>query len=367
MVLILLVALFAICSLAVDYGRVQSAKTELRAAVDAAARYAASGISDGTADDKAILQASKNPVNGSALILNAADIDAGNWNATTKVFTASATPLNAVRVRGSCTAAKGNAVPLAFASIIGKDSCDISASAVATKSQAIDYALVGLDSINMIGSSIVDSYNSDYGPYSSAGAKSNASIASNGDIGLNGSPQIKGDADYGMGKSITIGNAAAVTGTVSELTEPLNSPAIKLPASYTDLGSYSAGSNSVLTAGNYYATSFSVSNKAKLTLSGDVTIYINGPLSLQGNVVISDGKPKRFGLRVISGAAVSVGGNGSIIADVYAPHSPLTIGGTGDVYGRYIGKSISTSGTGRIHYDEAIPRLIRKSPIVLVE
>lgn len=363
---ILLVALIGFCSLAVDYGRVQVAKTELQGAADAAALCGVTGLSDGTAVARAISAAASNTVDATSVSIVAEDVATGNWNATTREFTPGGTPANAVRVSASRTAAKSNAVPLVFGAVLGKNNCDVHATAIATGSLSTDYALVGVDWVTMGGSSQLDSYHSDNGPYSSATSRSNAAVASNGNITLSGSSTIKGDADYGIGKTFSMGNASTVTGTVRELTEPLVTPAVTLPASYVSLGAYTAPGSATLSAGTYYATSFSVPDKSTLTINGDVIVYVNGTLSLQGNVSIAGQKPQRFAVRVMSNAAVSVGGNGSIIADVYAPQSALTIGGTGDVYGRYIGKSIATSGTGRIHFDEAIPRLIRKSPISLV-
>ena len=46
-VVVTLPVLMGFCSLAVDWGRVQVVKTELRRAADAAARYAAPALSDG--------------------------------------------------------------------------------------------------------------------------------------------------------------------------------------------------------------------------------------------------------------------------------------------------------------------------------
>src|SRR5687768_7115077 len=85
--IIILIALLGFSSLAVDYGRVQLAKAELQDVADAAARYAAQGVYDGTADAKAIAAAVTNEVDGSSLVLSSDDIDLGNWNSATLVFT----------------------------------------------------------------------------------------------------------------------------------------------------------------------------------------------------------------------------------------------------------------------------------------
>lgn len=125
-----MVALTGFVSLAVDLGRAQVAKTELRRAADGAARYAASGISDGTTLSKAIAVASANTVDGSPLVLQASDVTAGTWDSTTRTFTAGGWTPNAVRVVAVRNTARGTAIPLVFAKAIGKSSIDLSATAI---------------------------------------------------------------------------------------------------------------------------------------------------------------------------------------------------------------------------------------------
>src|SRR5437588_12656390 len=91
--MIALTALMGFCSLAVDWGRVQVGKTQLRRAADAAARYGATGISDGTAVARAIAAAKDNVVDGSPLVLQPGDVEVGNWLPGVG-FTANAGPLN---------------------------------------------------------------------------------------------------------------------------------------------------------------------------------------------------------------------------------------------------------------------------------
>ena len=70
--IILLTALIGMSSLGVDYARVQLAKTELQRGADAAARYAASTLSSGTATARsnAVACAAQNTVDGQSLVLD---------------------------------------------------------------------------------------------------------------------------------------------------------------------------------------------------------------------------------------------------------------------------------------------------------
>jgi uncharacterized membrane protein len=102
--LVVLPAMLAICSLAVDYARVQVAKTQLIAVTDAAARAGAINIQNGNSVAKAQAVAAANKVDGSAMTLLTSDISVGNWSGGT--FTAGGTPNNAVRITTERSAAR---------------------------------------------------------------------------------------------------------------------------------------------------------------------------------------------------------------------------------------------------------------------
>ena len=121
----------AVTSLAVDLGRFHVAKTELYTAADAAARYAATGIANGTAPRKAIAVASANHVDGVPLILQAGDVTIGTWDADSKTFTAGGFSPNAVRVTAHRAESRGTAIPTMFARLFGRQSVDLQAVSIA--------------------------------------------------------------------------------------------------------------------------------------------------------------------------------------------------------------------------------------------
>src|SRR4051812_22090451 len=81
-IVVMLVSLASFCSLAVDLGRVQVAKSELQHAADAAARYAAAGlaVSADEARRRAVDAARDNRVDGTAMVLEAGDVEFGVWD-----------------------------------------------------------------------------------------------------------------------------------------------------------------------------------------------------------------------------------------------------------------------------------------------
>jgi Flp pilus assembly protein TadG len=132
--IVMMIAMTAFCSLAVDLGRVQAAKTELRMAADAAAMYSALGLSDGTAVARAIQAAANNSIDGTPLVLQNADVTLGTWSGGT--FTANASSPNAVKITATRSKARGTGIPLIFAKVLGYTTCDVNASSIALYSSS---------------------------------------------------------------------------------------------------------------------------------------------------------------------------------------------------------------------------------------
>lgn len=130
-----LLTLCAFCSLAVDLGRMQLAKTELSRAADAAARAGAAGLvtSKTEATKLATQYAALNKIDGQALSLDSStDIKFVYVDpATYKVVPGSSKPANAVQVIAVRSAKRGNGIPMMFASMIGFKSGAVSAECIA--------------------------------------------------------------------------------------------------------------------------------------------------------------------------------------------------------------------------------------------
>src|SRR5579862_973752 len=83
-----IVVLFGFCSLAVDLGRVQVAKTELRRAADSAARAGVAVLSQGnsTAQSVAVSMAANNTCDGTSVTISTSNVVVGYWNSSTHKF-----------------------------------------------------------------------------------------------------------------------------------------------------------------------------------------------------------------------------------------------------------------------------------------
>src|SRR5438552_3583396 len=110
--IIMLLVLCAMASLAVDYGRVQVVKNQLRGAADAAALAGGQEVlADPVyAKQAAIDTAKANKADGSPVILQSGDVVPVIWNETNHTYTlpSGTQKPNAVMVTAYRTAARGN-------------------------------------------------------------------------------------------------------------------------------------------------------------------------------------------------------------------------------------------------------------------
>lgn len=135
----MMTALVGFASLAVDWGRVQLAKSQLQHAADAAARFGALGLENDadTARANAVAAAADNSSDGVTVVVDPnLDVEFGTWDANRRTFTVVAAGnedlADAIRVYARRTAAKGNAVPLFFARAVGRDTIDVNVFSVCT-------------------------------------------------------------------------------------------------------------------------------------------------------------------------------------------------------------------------------------------
>jgi hypothetical protein len=255
------------------------------------------------------------------------------------------------------------------------------------------YATFGQDFVNISGNGKTDSYNSDLndGEYGGANISSNGDVGTNGiaagAITLTGNAYVDGDVSTGSGGTIRKTGNGDFSGEESHESEVVLDP-VEVPGDLTSLtngGNINiVGNNSqVWGEGKYKFSSLSLSGNSKLTLNGNVKIYLtstasglsitgNGQVIVNGTVKIyTDGNvnisgngvannsyhklPTNFKLYGTSTASdVQISGNGALRGTVYAPEASIRVTGNGDIFGYLIGKSFTDTGNGTIHYDEAL-------------
>jgi Flp pilus assembly protein TadG len=351
-------AMLAMISIAVDFGRVEVAKTELQRAVDGAALYGSTGAADGTYSSKAIDAGNDNNVDGTPLVLLSSDIQTITWNTGTGTYTVGGASPNGVKITARRAAARGTAIPLVFAKLIGMSTFDIHATAVAVYSSNLPpFGFVGISGVLLQSNTInIDSYKSSSG---SVGL-THGYVASNSGFTMSGGVTINKDIYMLAGQSITA-NGSPSYGTRQALTSALSYPSVSTyPVGSTNLsnlnGGVTLGSGSANT--NYYTTgvSLSLNSGQTLTINGPVTLYVNGNFTINGTVNTYQNLPANFAVRMMSGSGVNIT-TPLIYLDVYAPQSPINIGSGTNLYGRIIGNQLSVSGNANLHYDESLSAL----------
>jgi hypothetical protein len=223
-----------------------------------------------------------------------------------------------------------------------------------------------------------DSFDSDVAAYNAATAGSNGDLASDSTVVMSGPALVKGDVS--ATGAVTGGT---VTGSITQNAPPIAPyPILNCPA-----GGYAPAASVPLTTGvTYNATTgvLKISGGNILTLpvpptqyyfsqvvtSGGSQIVFNNPSNLHVDIWIDDllnvsgggfvntsGKSTMLGIWSCGATSSSTwtlsGGSGAYFS-VYAPNHPVSVTGSGDIWGSVIGKTVTATGGSKFHYDEAL-------------
>jgi Flp pilus assembly protein TadG len=341
-----LVVLVGVLSLAMDYGRVASAEAELQDAADAAARYAAAGLSDGTWLAKAQAVAAENDVDGTAVSIQAADVQVGVWNSATGTFTPTSSSPNAVRVTARRSKSRGNAVPLVLGQAIGVVAPDIVATSIATGGST-SYDLIGLGGVSVTGQTSISRLATESGT---------VRVASNGTVNVAWGCKINGDVYYRNAAPTDPGSG--ITGAKTAITADLSYAAPTAPAGAIDLGNvvYANGGTFNLPAGNYKCGTLTVGGGAVINVNGDVNVYASGYVNIGGGATINTNSgARKLSLYVTNSSTVDFNMSSAFHMAVYAPLSTVNVAGSSPLIGSVIASQLNVGGSGTIRYSSQLP------------
>lgn len=257
--------------------------------------------------------------------------------------------------------------------------------------------MAALNNINFNGNNIAtDSFNSGNtnlstnGRYDSTKTSTNGTVASIAGVVNVGNANVNGSVLLGPNASNTIKNNGVITGGVSNDFN-VNFPDVILPSG-TAIAATSAAQTIngtsfqyVFSTSGYYSINnlsgnVYVSPGAQVTLlltgtatptvvqvgantngvSGQLTIYMNGPsFTLGGSAIVDGGVASNLSyLGTTNNTSITFGGNASFIGTIYAPEASFTLGGGGsstyDFVGACVVKSVSMTGHYQFHFDEAL-------------
>jgi hypothetical protein len=255
------------------------------------------------------------------------------------------------------------------------------------------HAAFGDGDISASGLVFIDSYDSECGSYMSQAvnvdpstnatyANTNGNVGSNEDIALSEQAIIFGNATPGPDGSLSTEPSSYISGSTASSSEERE----------LDIPSYDppAGTPSALTSSatldnsdhQYRYSEIRLSSSETLTLDGNITLFIDGDIKLAGQakIVITDGsnvtlrhgsgkidlsgqgvinetqKPTSFFIYSSSTSVVKIAGQGDFHGAVYAPGADVLLSGQGNIFGAIVGNTVSSSGQGTLHYDEALGR-----------
>lgn len=248
-------------------------------------------------------------------------------------------------------------------------------------------SIIGLDSVSITGSGLVDSYDSSIGYPASKGSLAN--VLSNGTItvggsgkvfgnvrstragvSLTGTAQVTGDATAGT--TVSKGASAVVGGTITNnalapvMTMPSVpgcspfSPNTGITGNYTynpTTGDLSLTGIDIATLANgiYCFHNVSLNRSAQLRVNGPVVIKLTGTLSAVGASSLPNTTMIPSNLQILSSytgtTGVTFGNSSSLQLVIYAPQTGVTISGDAPLFGTVVGKTITVSNSGMIHYD----------------
>jgi len=248
-------------------------------------------------------------------------------------------------------------------------------------------ALWGKDGISLGGTNLIDSYDPRLGPYGGTNIGDMGTTGSDGLISVNGSVTVRGDMQYGPDGSYTqAGGSATISGGVMQLPEYHYFPPIPdfdvgtinvtVPTKKSETipaGSYGAitlRAQAVLTlgAGDYYIDSIDMSALSEIHVTGATRLFIKSGMSLAGQSIMNDtGLPENLTIFYAGTDDVTLVGGTGFYGSVYAPDAHVTLSGTCDFFGSFIGKTVSDSGTPQVHFDEgSLNRCLLPQPFRVV-
>lgn len=262
------------------------------------------------------------------------------------------------------------------------------------------FALLAVQNITLAGGTLVDSFDSYLGPYSSANRAAGGNIgtdstATNFAVSLSGA-HVCGKVFIGPGGIINLSGGSSIgdldwnatyTGIESgwindtmNLFFPSNSPPpgpFLVPTvtttngsniTYLSSGSYQMSSFSshdsvdpMIVTGNailYVTGSFTVSGSGYIEImpGASLALYVGGTATISGGGVVNGtGLASNCTLIGLSGCANFIySGSSAFIGTVSAPQAALTVSSPSGICGAIIANSIDFSGGGSIHYDESL-------------
>ncbi|MBW1773403.1 MAG: hypothetical protein JRJ82_10995 [Deltaproteobacteria bacterium] len=251
-------------------------------------------------------------------------------------------------------------------------------------------AFTGTGRLQLNNNAYLDSYDSTLGPWTGEGAIRNGSVGTNrtgkNSILIRKLSKVYGDADVGPGgnpnRDITVERNALLTGSRGTLTAAEDMTPRTMPAGGGAPVDLLLRNNQTYTytTGVYRLNDFEVEDNAVLTISGDVTLYVEGRIRFRdfgtltipagGSLTIyaadqfiaeddarintngEAGDLTLFG--TASFARIQLNNDVIMKGAFYSPNAQVRMQRNAELFGSVIARQVTISNDAKLHYDESL-------------
>lgn len=378
---LMLIVMCAMAAFAVDMGYVVHARTELQRTADACALAALPYMENPSYAQTVAQEIAVSNMGTVGPELQSSDVVFGYWDRDKPVgsrWAPNGSPTNAVKVRLKRSDESGNPLQLFFGYLIGTDTANTQAHAIAMYDHGLCGPFVGIEWVSVPGQPATDSYSTEEGSYNVMTARDRGSLCSDGPIFVEGSALVRGDARAGKSFTVTLEGGAIVTGSKGSRLRPLNLPPVDASGAAVSNDNHQIpmvpegngwkspvdgngnflldGTRAIeMPPGTYYVKDFIVKGESQFHVSGPTTIYVTGNLERSGGTMVNNNTQLPANLQfLMTGGTAKVTSNNDFYGVIYAPNTPVTLDGDSDWFGAVVGKTLTMTGSGWAHYDESL-------------
>lgn len=252
-----------------------------------------------------------------------------------------------------------------------------------------DFSLFGNSYLWLANSCTIDQYNTDL---DTPTLKIGTSSTSKDWVTIGNGAQINGDVVVGVGAdpADVIKNSGTITGNQYAMTTPNTLASVTVPSSLTELPSQGTLTGGTLSASAKYSR-INLGHSGTVTINGNVTLYVTGDISLGqsaqidvnpgssltlylggnlssnnnsgiNNLTLNPHNMKIFALD--SCEKIEIKNSSVFYGAVYAPKADIMNYNFADMYGSFIGASVSLSQATTFHYDASLRNATVNDPLV---
>ena len=246
------------------------------------------------------------------------------------------------------------------------------------------WGIFGDQWVDIDSNSLVDSYDSNDGPYDPLAANDFCNVGSNGSINVDANSTIMGDAMVGPTGTLDDSDpGVTIAGETGTLSTPEPMPVIVVPT-IASTGPLVVNGNMTLPPGDRHYSAFTVNGGGNLTVqgparlvldsaiiksnaqwtidatNGPVEIYATGSFDLRSNSIITTigTQARDISINITSSnltpptSTIAFNSNSLFTGTIYAPNALASIASNFQIYGAIKAEQVRINSNSQLHFDE---------------